>query len=181
MFHVTTTGAYYPPVVTTEASYLITGTLCSEALIKCEQVTNKEANWQWAPSCTPIICRKSVEEIPELEVRNTSKQQRNVTQTISDRENTPFSFSCSVMYPPTTFALGPIQKPYRVYLHQYLNLDRLCLHILKRITPKIIKSNLNSDSTPFRLSPFTFALFKKGRAEITIVPPYKGCGEADDK
>ena len=62
--------------------------LCSEALIKCEQVTNKEANWQWVPSCTPIICRKSLEEIPELEVRNTSKQQ------------------CSVMYPPTTFPLS---------------------------------------------------------------------------
>ena len=115
MFHVTTTGAYYPPVVTTwkifsaGASYFTTGALCSEALIKCEQVTNKEANWQWAPSCTPIICRESVEEIPELEVRrNTSIQQRNVTQTIFDRENTSFSFSCSVMYPPTTFALGPI-------------------------------------------------------------------------
>ena len=125
MFHVTTTGAYYPPVVTTwkifsaGASYLTTGALCSEALIKCEQVTNKEANWQWAPSCTPIICRESVEEIPELEVRrNTSIQQRNVTQTIFDRENTSFSFSCSVMYPPTTSPLGPIRKPYHVYLHQ---------------------------------------------------------------
>ena len=79
MLHAVTTGAYNPPVVTTwkifttGASYLTTGTLCSEALIKCEQVTNKEANWQWAPSCTPIICRKSVEEIPEFEVRNTSK------------------------------------------------------------------------------------------------------------
>ena len=175
---------YHPAtwkIFTTRASYLTTGTLCGEVLTKCEQVTNKEANWQWAPSCTPIICRKSVEEIPELEVRNTSKQQRNVTQTIFDRENTSFSFSCSVMYPPTTFPLGPIRKPYHVYLDQYLNLDRLCLHILKRITPKIIKSNCNSDSTPFRLSLFTFALFKKGRDEITIVLPYKGCGEGNDK
>ena len=139
-------------IFTTGASYLTTRTLCSEGLIKFEQVTNKEANWQWAPSCTPIIYRKSVEEIPELEVRDTSKQQRNVTQTIFDRENTPFSFSCSVMYPPTTFALGPIQKPYHVCLHHYLNLDRLCLHILKRITPKIIKCNLNGDSTRLRLS-----------------------------
>ena len=85
------------------------------------------------------------------------------------------------MYPPITFPLGPIEKPYRVYLDHYLNLDRLCLPILKRITPKIIKSNLNSDSTPFRLSLFTFSLFKKGRDEITLVLPYKGCGEGNDK
>ena len=53
-----------------------------------------------------------------------------------------------------------------------LDLDRLCFHIMKGITPNIIKSNCNSDSTPFRLSLFTFALFKKGRDEITIVLPF---------
>lgn len=149
-------------IFTTGAFYLTTRTLCSEALIKCEQVTNKEANWQWAPSCTPIICRKSVEEIPELEVRNTSKQQRNATQTIFDRENTSFSFSCGVMYPPTTFPLTPIRKPYHVYLDHYLYLDRLCLHILKRITPKSLKVILTSAQ---RHSDFHLLLLHSSRKE----------------
>ena len=124
------------------------------------------------------VCRRNTGVRGEGHFKTTEECHSNH---IWPREHIIFFLLLCWMYPPTTFALGPIRKPYHVHLHHYLNLDRLCLHILKRITPKIIKSNPNSDSKPFRLSLFTFALFKKGRAEITIVPPYKGCGEADDK
>ena len=102
-----------------------------------------------------------------MHTNNLQKVSRRNTR-VRGEEHFKTTVQCNV----SSNNFSTIRKPYFVYLHHYLNLDCLCFHIMKGITPKIIKSNCNSDSTPFRLSLFTLLYCTLQRDEITIVPPY---------